>query len=276
VADLSSATNAPSAVVGLNLGPGLYTSLVVDQRHLGALVFGRVRGAPQFGPHDLVFGEVFANAAAAAIGLGEVRTELETLGIDAEDERIARDLHDTVVQQLFAVGLSLQAMRATTSGPVVKRIDIAVADLDNVIGDIRKTIFRLPGRTASASGFRDQMLRLADRYSKELGFTPRIAFHGPIDVFLPDTTRNDLVMVLSEALSNVARHAEASVVEAVVVVEDGWLSLSVLDDGIGIADGPSAGEGLRNMSTRARTLGGRCTVSRRQPTGTLVEWRVPA
>ena len=275
IEDLATATNVPDAVVGLDLGPGLYLPLVADERRLGALVLGRLRGGAQFGPLDIALATVFASATAAALVLGEARAELERVGIVAEDERIALDLHDTVIQNLFAVGLSLQAARMSATGRVGERIDDVVERLDSVIRDIRNTIFSLPGRGAGARGLRDEMLRVADKYSEELGFTPRVGFHGPVDAVVPDVVGAQLLQVLAEALSNTARHARASSAEAVLVIEAGWLSFSLVDDGTGVTDAPPAGQGLRNMSARAHNLGGTCTVSRRRPTGTIVEWRVP-
>ena len=114
--------------------------------------------------------------------------------------------------------------------------------LDGVIREIRNTIFRLPGRTEAARSLRDEMLRLGDKHRDELGFTPRIAFHGPVDASVPEAVSSEVLQVLGEGLSNVARHARASSVEVVVSVEDGWLSLSIADDGIGIAEGPRAGQ----------------------------------
>ncbi len=273
--DLSAAADVPAATITLGLGPGLYVPLIANERRLGLLVLGRVRSARAFEPVEVAFAEVFASATAAAIELSEVRSELERHGIVAEDERIARDLHDTVIQQLFAIGLAMQSAQRMASGVLRERIEAAITDLDAVIGDIRTTIFALPRRSASATGVRDQMLRLADEYREELGFTPRTAFHGPVDTVVPTRVSDHLLQVLSEALSNVARHAAASCVEVVVVVRDGWLALSVLDDGVGIAGGPSAGLGLHNMLTRAENLDGTCALTRRDPTGTVLEWRVP-
>lgn len=275
VEDLFTATNVPDAVVSLNLGPGLYVPLVADERRLGTLVLGRLRGGVQFGPLDIALATVFASSTAAAIELGEVRAELEHVGIVAEDERIARDLHDTVIQDLFAVGLSLQASRSVAIGRVGDRIDEAVDRIDNIIREIRNTIFRLPRRTDGARALHDEMQRVADKYGEELGFTPRVGFHLPVETVVPDAVAAQLVQVLAEALSNIARHARAASAEVVVVIEEGLLSLSVVDDGMGLSDAPKAGQGLRNMTARAHNLGGTCTVSRREPTGTVVEWRVP-
>ncbi len=275
IEDLSTASNVPAGVAELDLGPGLYVPLVADQRRLGTLVLGRVHGQPPFQPMDVAFARVFAGATAAAIEMGSVRAELDRLNIIAEDERIARDLHDTVIQELFALGMSLQAMGSSVSGAVGDRISAAVGSLDDVIRQIRNTIFRLPGQNEGSSGLREEMLRLADRYHQELGVLPRIAFLGPVDFAVPEIVSEHLLHVFGEGLSNIGRHAHASKIEAVVSVEGDWLSFSLVDDGVGVGDGPTAGNGMRNMSTRAENLGGSCTISRRNPNGTIVEWRVP-
>ena len=171
--------------------------------------------------------------------------------------------------------MSLQAMGSSVSGAIGDRISAAVGSLDDVIRQIRNTIFRLPGHSDASSGLREEMLRLADRYHQELGVLPRIAFLGPVDFAVPEIVSDHLLHVFGEGLSNIGRHAHASKIEAVVSVESDWLSFSLVDDGVGIGDGPSAGNGMRNMSTRAENLGGTCTISRRSPSGTIVEWRVP-
>lgn len=279
IEDFAVAANVPAAAKELGLGPGLYVPLIADGRPLCTLVIARSEGESQFEALDIALAEVFASTTAIAFALGETRQELGRLGLIEEDERIARDLHDTVIQQLFAVGMSLQAARNAASGRLGDRIDSAVTDLDNVIRDIRNTIFRLPGRAAEVRGLRDEMFAMAERCDAELGFMPRIDLRGPVDMAIPDTVAGHLLQVLGEALSNVARHAKAStvevVVEVVVEVEGRWLSLFVCDDGVGIASAPFAGHGLRNMSIRATELGGTFTTSSRAPTGTVLQWRVP-
>ena len=121
------------------------------------------------------------------------------------------------------------------------------------------------------------MLRLADRFQHELGVLPRIAFIGPVDIAVPEIVGEHLLQVFGEGLSNVGRHAHASKIEADRRCRGRgeWLSFSLIDDGVGVSEGPSAGNGIRNMSTRAENLGGTFTISRREPLGTIVEWRVP-
>jgi PAS domain S-box-containing protein len=275
VEDFSVAANVPDGASALGLGPGMYVPLIAEGRPICTLVVARSAGDRQFESLDIALAEVFAGATAVALELAGTRQELGRLELIEEDERIARDLHDTVIQQIFAVGMSLQAARHSAVGPLGDRIDAAVTDLDNVIRDIRNTIFRLPGRTAEVRGLRDKMFQVAARHTAELGFTPRVDFHGPVDAAVSDEVAEQLLHVLSEALSNVARHAKASSVEAVVEVKGRLLSLSVADDGIGMTVSTFAGHGLRNMLTRAEDLGGTFGATNRQPSGTVIQWNVP-
>jgi PAS domain S-box-containing protein len=273
--DLSTAANVPPQCAALDLGPGLYAPLVAEDRRLGALVLGRVHGSAPYSALDVAFAEAFATSIAAAVVLAESRVELDRLGIVAEDERIARDLHDTVIQQLFALGMSLEATRAGLDGPAGERLDDAVDRLDVVIRDIRTTIFRLPAQARGEGGLREAVLQCVDDRREQLGFAPRLAFDGPVDTAVPDAIAAHVVNVVGEALSNVARHAGASFAEVVVAVRDETLEVFVVDDGKGIEGEPSAGSGLRNISTRARELGGTAAFLPRDPRGTVLQWRVP-
>lgn len=275
VEDLFSADNVPDGVVALGLGPGLYVPFIADDERLGTLVLGRRRGETGYQPIDVAFAEVFAGAAATAIVMGSTRMEIERLNVVAEDERIARDLHDTVIQELFAIGMSLQATGAAVTGTVGDRIALAVDGLDDVIKQIRQTIFRLPGRTHASRGLREQILALGDKYHEELGVLPRIAFDGPVDSVVSDAIAEDLVHVFGEGLSNVARHAEASRIDAVVGLDGEWLMFTLMDDGIGIGEELTAGNGIRNMRLRAKARGGTCVIARRVPKGSTLTWRVP-
>ncbi|HUZ40693.1 MAG TPA: PAS domain S-box protein [Acidimicrobiales bacterium] len=275
IEDLYTATNVPEGVIELGLGPGLYVPFIADDRRLGTLVLGRLRGEPNYQPIDVAFAEVFAGAAATAIVMGSTRTELERLKIVAEDERIARDLHDTVIQELFALGMSLQATGASANGPIGERIAAAVDGLDDVIKQIRNTIFRLPGQSRGSRGLREEMLTLGDKYLEELGVLPRIVFDGPVETMVSETVTEDLLQVFGEGLSNIARHAHAKRIDAVVALEGEWLVFSLMDDGIGVTDRLTAGNGLRNMTIRAENHGGTCTISQRAPKGSILSWRVP-
>ena len=275
VEDLGTEPAVPSEIKALGLGAGLYCPLSAEERVLGALVVARPRGAPSFSESDVVLVEVFASAAVVAITLGETRLELDQLQATAERERIGRDLHDTVIQRLFALGMSLQSIERLAATPVAERIDHAVDGLDEVIRDIRETIFRLERPTMAGSGLRAAVNNVLSSAAEQLGFAPRIAFQGPVDSATDAQLQPQVIAVLTEVLSNVARHAGASAVEIVIAAEDGTLLLSVADNGVGLPAGRTAGNGLRNIAARAETLAGTFSITSRKPAGTLVEWRVP-
>lgn len=132
----------PLPLDDLNLGPLMHLPLVSDSRRLGALVLARSSGSAMFETRHVAIADVFAAATANAIKLAEDRIEHDRLRLIEEDERIARNLHDTVIQRLFAVGMSLQAARNHADAMLGGRIDAAVDNLDDVIRDIRNTIFR--------------------------------------------------------------------------------------------------------------------------------------
>lgn len=259
----------------LGLGPGLYLPMSAQEGPIGTLVVARSVGQDAFSAVERAALEVFASAAAVVLSLGRARQELERLCVVSEHERIARDLHDTVIQRLFALGMSLQGLRHLVDGLVEERIGSAVEAIDEVIREIRETIFGLSAAPTDGPDIRGQLRRVAAEAVANLGFEPRLNFRGPVEVALDEDLLTDLLAVAREALSNVARHAKACSVELVLRVDGPRLILSIADDGVGIPDGPSAGHGLANLAARAEKRGGELYVARRHPAGTLVEWRVP-
>jgi PAS domain S-box-containing protein len=215
--------------------------------------------------------DVSARRAADA----ELQRVREELALVDDRERIARDLHDTVIQRLFAVGLSLQgALTRAKGNPVADRIQLAVDDIDVTIRDIRSSIFALHTRRPFGESMRDDVLLVAREAARVLGFEPTVAFDGPIDSVVTEEVRENVIATLREALSNTTKHAHASSVSIVLVVEAGEVVLHVRDDGVGV-DHPGVGNGLRNMHERAAALGGSCSVtSASRGSGTFVEWRV--
>ncbi len=259
----------------LGLGPGLYLPLTAEQGPIGSLVVARRRGQSPFTDAETAALEVFASAAAIVLSLGTARQELETLRLVAEHDRIARDLHDTVIQRLFALGMNLQSLQRLAEGVVGERIGAAVEDIDEVIREIRETIFDLSHPRTGGPEIRQRLRQVAAEAAQQLGFEPRVAFRGPVEVATSDELVPHVLAVAREALSNVARHAKAESVDVVLSVRGSSLVLSVADDGIGIGEGPRAGEGLANMAARAEAVGGGLRVSPRRPAGTLVEWVAP-
>jgi len=217
-----------------------------------------------------------AGAAAVAIENARLHARLSELVLLEDRERIAKDLHDTVIQRLFATGLSLQGTARLAERPeVAARIQDAVEDLDLTVKHIRTVIFGLETAAARGAGPRDRIMTLTGEARGALGFLPEVLFEGAIDTLVDDTTGEEMLATLREALSNVARHAGATMVE-VTVVADNDLVLRVRDDGRGLpADSQAGGLGLRNMASRAERLGGRFAAGPAPGGGTLVEWVVP-
>jgi signal transduction histidine kinase len=245
-------------------------------------VFGNLyltdkRGAEMFSDVDeeLVVG--LASAAGVAIENARLHTKLHEMGLVEDRDRIARDLHDTVIQRLFATGMSLQGgARLVRSDPeaAIERIERAVNDLDLTVKHIRTAIFGLEQRRASAAGLRDRIMLLASEAAGPLGFEPRVLLDGPLDSAVGDEVAVELLGTLREALSNVARHARATRVDIEVVV-DGDVRLRVLDNGVGPpGDDAQRGNGLRNMEARAVRLGGHLALRPGEGGGTVLEWRI--
>jgi PAS domain S-box-containing protein len=200
----------------------------------------------------------------------------EQLALVDDRERIARDLHDTVIQRLFAVGLSLQgAMARGDSASFGERIEQAIDEIDGTIRDIRTAIFALQSRRGRAAGPRETVLQITREAARALGFDPHVEFRGLVDTEMTDDVRDQFVPTLREALANVAKHARATRVGVLVDV-GAEIVLRVVDNGVGVSESSSVGNGLPNMSERAEELGGTCFVKAADDGGTVVEWRVPA
>ena len=196
------------------------------------------------------------------------------MAIGADRERIARDLHDTVIQRLFASGLQLQAVMARVEPDVRDRIDGVVDGLDETIRELRTAIFALQASNAHGeSGLRGELLDLVNEASEALGFHPRLQFDGPIES-IGSPERDHVVPVVREALANVARHARARSVRVIVEVSDRVL-VSVIDDGVGVPGEVLGGQGLRNLAERAAQVGGTLEVVARSEGGTRVLWQAP-
>lgn len=215
----------------------------------------------------------FADYAALTLDRGRAVSEREALAVVSDRERIARDLHDVVIQRLFATGMQLQAaaMRATEDDVRV-RIQQTVADLDATIRDVRATIFEL--QAPPAASVRRELRSLVREYRPVLGFLPELRVSGPLDTAVPAPLVEPLLKVLREALSNVARHANASQVDVRVAVEQGDLSLVVVDDGVGMPTGVIH-SGLQNAHDRADALGGELVLAPHRPSGLRLSWHVP-
>jgi signal transduction histidine kinase len=273
--DASAASQAfQPAIAAAGLGPCVVVPLLREGRPAGTLLVGNQLGRRQFTDADLALVETFAAQASVVLEYARAQREIQRLAIVADQERIARDLHDTVIQQLFATGMSLQAASRSVTDPlVVERIQGAVDDLDRTIKDIRSTIFAL--QTRSTRRVRDEVLAVTSEAAQALGFDPHVRFSGAVDALVDAEVAAHLLSTLREALSNVARHAAATRVDVEVTASPDSVLLTVADDGIGIPPDPARRSGLRNMAERADALGGKFGAERRPDGGTSVEWRVP-
>ena len=218
-----------------------------------------------------------ASAAGVAIDNARLHARVKDLVLLEDRERIAMDLHDTVIQQLFAVGLSLQATLRLLDPEVARRVQLAVEDLDTTIKRIRSTIFALdaPVQVAGAESLRRRVVTLISELTPTLKVEPRTFFDGAVDSLTDEHIAAEVLTVLREALSNVARHAGASEVEVHLIASSGQLTLRVEDNGVGPPDGPGEGRGLRNMQARVEHLAGTFALTPRSPTGSRLEWTVP-
>jgi signal transduction histidine kinase len=246
-------------------------------------VFGNLyltdkRSAEEFSDIDEELVVALAAAAGVAIDNARLHARVRDVVLVEDRERIAMDLHDTVIQQLFAVGLSLQAtMRRINDPEVTPRIQLAVDDLDTTIKRIRSTIFALeaPAQTATPN-LRQRVLALTNELKPTMGLPIDVLFDGPIDSVTDAAVADELVVVLREALSNVARHSRASAVEVQVTASPDRLTLCVIDDGIGPNGAAKAtGRGLGNMASRAERFGGTSTLRPGDESGSVLEWQVP-
>ncbi len=270
----------------VSIGPLMVLPLVGVQRTRGALVVGRLQGRPLFTAADLEMATTFANHAALALELSDARSDREHMALIEDSDRIARDLHDHVIQSLFGAGLTVQSVAAGLGDQDrARRLSHVVDSIDETIRQIRTSIFRLRGPLApGGSAVRDSLLRVAAEVAPTLRCQPRLSFTGPVDSVVSDDVLHDLIAVTREGLTNVARHADASAVSIDLRYSGGELVLELADNGAGIGT-TERRSGLANLRERAESHGGALLVCARprpvgwQPSdaegGTILRWTIP-
>ena len=255
----------------------LAVPILIRGEVLGSLSLREKNGATAFADLDEEIVVALAAGAAVAIENARLHARVAELAQLEDRDRIARDLHDTVIQRLFAVGLSLQGSVRLSLDPMVSaRLDSAVDEVDITIREIRTAIFelhppQLPGRSA-----RQAAIAICVEAARTLGFEPAVHFDGPVDAAVGDGIAHHLLAVQREALSNVAKHALARTVDLTLETHGGTVSLTIEDDGVGLGDHDGRGDGLANMDTRARELGGEFSIANRPGGGTVFRWSVPS
>ena len=257
------------------LGPAIILPLGAPGDVRGVFTVGRDTGAMPLAHEAVEMVLTFAAQAGIALELAEHRQDAERLAIFQDRDRIARDLHDLVIQRLYATGMSLQgAMPLLTRPEAATRVSTAVDALDETIREIRSAIFSLQSRgDARQHGLRARVLEVVDEMTAALGFAPSLRLVGPLDEAVPAGAGEQMLSALREALSNAARHAAASRVDVTVEVRD-ELILRVRDDGIGMGQ-ITRRSGLANLAERAADLGGKLVIGPAEGQGTHLDWRVP-
>lgn len=264
----------PLVYVGVT-GPALFAPLSLSGGATGTLAVVRGAGQEPFSDADRWLVELLATQVKVALEYGVAHQELKRVAVAASQERIARDLHDTVIQQLFAIGMSLQTvLRSMSEHDAIKRVSEAIDGLDETITDIRETVFELQHPPLQLEDFRSEVVMLADEISRAFGFSVEVRFSGASTVELPETVAVDVLAVVREALSNAGRHAFSRHVDIAVEV-GAELVVRVADDGIGIPFGANRRSGLRNLEQRAIALGGTMRALGAPTQGTVVVWQVP-
>jgi signal transduction histidine kinase len=263
-------------------GPCAVVPGMVGDPTLGVLIVARPKGEPTFDDPDLI--EAFASQAALVLEFTRAQGDTERLAVLEERDRIARDLHDLVIQRLFGLGLGLQGLTGTSGKPeLTERISGFVQEVDHTIREIRRTIFSLQEPPSGGASLRGQLLNAVHESARLLGFEPDVSLEGPLDTVVPDELRPDLLATLREALTNVVRHARARHVAVAVsvnrtmtrlelVVKDDGRGLPLTDDSGGV---PHHAGGLANMAARARRHHGDCAVDSIPGAGVGITWFVP-
>ncbi|WP_157495209.1 GAF domain-containing sensor histidine kinase [Kutzneria sp. 744] len=256
-------------------GPAVAVALRSAGGATGVLIAVRDKGSRALEPSEVPLLSSFADQAAVAIEFAEKQRTQWLLAVLADRDRIARDLHDHVIQRLFATGLGLQGTLRRAADPDVRsRIQKAVEQLDETVREIRTSIFDL--HTSGGNGMEGLRRRLLDTVAEltaDASPTPSVRISGAVDTLVPPSVAEHADAVVREALSNALRHARAS--ELTLAVDAGEdLIIRVGDDGIGIPPDVRR-SGLANLAERARACRGTLDVVARDSGGTLLTWRVP-
>ena len=269
-------THRPMIEAG-DMGPAVFVPLAVRGARMGTLSVSRLRGGHPFDPRDPGLLGAFADQAALALEYARAQRELKRLTLLDDRERIARELHDGVIQALFAVGLGVQGTAALLQDQVAAgRLQDAVNEIDRVIGDLRNYIFGLRPGVLAGSGLVNALGQLAHEFEERTGITTAV----DVDVSLEEplaTVAPHLVQLTRESLSNVGRHAQAATCRVSLRREDGRAVLEIDDDGVGfdVARGRTSGMGLSNLRSRTESLGGELTLASPPGEGTTVRVTLP-
>jgi signal transduction histidine kinase len=259
-----------------SFGPVMALPLATSERATGALIVARAPGAPAFTRADLSAAADFAGRAGVALELVRARAQAERVLLFEDRGRIARDLHDRVIQQLFATGMQLQSVLGTLPpGNNLDKVDAAISDLDGSISQIRRIVFTLQAadRAAEQSTGRQRLFDVIERLSSALSIQPSVTVIGPLDSVLDGDLAEDVLAVVGEGVSNAVRHASAIDITVSVRVDGDGVTVLVTNDGDQL-EPHGRRSGLSNLEERARRRGGRMTLHTVLGR-TVLTWSVP-
>ena len=262
-----------AAGLGVAFGPALAMPLEVDDTLTGVLLTVRCPGSAAFADDELHLVSTFADQAALALQRAQIQAARRELEVLADRDRIARDLHDHVIQQLFAVGLALNGIQRRVKPPEMsQRLNTQIDELDQVIRDIRTVIFDLQTEPGNGSHLRNELNRIIDELTSEAPLRTAVRMSGPLDS-VPAVLAQHAHAVVREGISNTIRHAHARDLTITISLDD-HLTITITDDGDGIPE-TTARSGLHNLTQRAQQAGGTCHVTRPDTGGTRLTWTAP-
>jgi signal transduction histidine kinase len=257
------------------LGPTLIAALGPAGDGQGVILLSRAPASAGYSPTDVEMSAVFGTQVSLALELASVHRMREEQAVLGDRDRIARDLHDLVIQRLFAAGLSMQSLRRFTNDPIaLERINTVTNELDDTIRDLRDTIYSLRGMAQDTGTLSSRILAVIKEGAGSLLFAPRIRLSGPIDAPVADELASSLLAVISEGLSNAARHAQATAIDISVDARGDRVKVVIADNGVGFGK-PVRRSGLGNLKERAALLGGTFSVRSTLGEGTRLRWSVP-
>jgi len=260
-----------AAAFGTGIGPLIAVPLTAGERVLGALLLGRLAARPGFTEPDVGMAASFAGHAAVAMELAEARADQILLAQAADHDRIAGDLHDQVIQELFALGMKLHSQVAHSDPATAARVNGYVDTLDEVIRNIRTSIFGLQQPRQVPASLQAQVIGIIEEHAPQLGFNASVSFTLPPGPGPDETLAHDILAVTREALSNCARHARATGVTIALALADGLITLDITDNGRGLGT-PTRSSGVASMRRRAENNGGTLQITAPAAGGTRLTW----
>jgi signal transduction histidine kinase len=261
-----------AAALGAGIGPLIVVPLTAGERILGTVLLGRLAARPGFTESDLGMAASFAGHAAVAMELAQARADQILLARAEDHDRIAGDLHDQVIGELFALGMKLQGQSARSDAAAAERVNGYIDTLDRVISNIRTSIFGLQQHHRPApAGLQARIMEIIEEHAPQLGFTASATFTLPPGPGPDETLAHDILAVTREALSNCARHAHATAVSIALARQDELITLDITDNGRGLGT-PVRSSGLASMRRRAENNGGTLRITAPVGGGTQLIW----